>query len=180
MNCHYCGKECEGFVFEQDDFSVFAHRDCAVKQLETYGKLANGVVKTCSRLQEIKDKFNPDEWFEGFYLGASDIEWLIKQAEKVERLEADLKQANALLEWEEEYGYKKHLEICEIEAENEKLKEDIERWKKINQDLVSAYSNRNERLRDALRDIQQELNRYCSEGWTTKAIEIAKKALEGE
>jgi hypothetical protein len=35
-----------------------------------------------------------------------------------------------------------------------------------------------ERYERALNDIANELSRYCSEGWTTKALEIAIKSLE--
>ncbi|MCQ6275769.1 hypothetical protein JMM81_12465 [Bacillus sp. V3B] len=31
------------------------------------------------RLEEIENKFNPIEWFEGYYLSAEDIEWLIEE-----------------------------------------------------------------------------------------------------
>ena len=37
-----------------------------------------------------------------------------------------------------------------------------------------------ERYEEALDKIIYELNRYCSEGWTTKALEIAKEAVKGE
>ena len=39
LKCYYCDKECEGFAFEQGYFSVFAHRNCAIEQIEKYGKL---------------------------------------------------------------------------------------------------------------------------------------------
>ncbi len=34
MKCYYCHQACEGLVFEQGNFSIVAHRDCAVKKLE--------------------------------------------------------------------------------------------------------------------------------------------------
>jgi hypothetical protein len=39
MKCHYCGNECEGFVFEQVNLIVIAHRNCAEEKLEKDGKL---------------------------------------------------------------------------------------------------------------------------------------------
>lgn len=40
LKCYYCEKECEGLVFEQDNLSVFAHRECAVEKVNKDGKLA--------------------------------------------------------------------------------------------------------------------------------------------
>lgn len=34
MKCYYCQQVCEGLVFEQGNFSIVAHRDCALKKLE--------------------------------------------------------------------------------------------------------------------------------------------------
>lgn len=39
IRCYYCGKECEGLAFEQGNFSVIAHRSCAVKKVEKDGQL---------------------------------------------------------------------------------------------------------------------------------------------
>lgn len=42
MNCYYCNEECEGLVFEQGNFTVFAHRECAVEKVEKDGTLKKG------------------------------------------------------------------------------------------------------------------------------------------
>lgn len=47
MKCYYCNKACEGFVFEQGNFTVFAHRDCAVENVESCGTLMKS---DCSKL----------------------------------------------------------------------------------------------------------------------------------
>jgi predicted RNase H-like nuclease (RuvC/YqgF family) len=43
--------------------------------------------------------------------------------EEIEGLEADLKQANALLQWENDYSEKKHLKNIELAEKVEKIKE---------------------------------------------------------
>jgi hypothetical protein len=71
--------------------------------------------------------------------------------------------------------------------------DDIKYWSVINEQTihpkVSLYKSdfdwlikqaeKVEQYEKALNDIAKELNRYCSEGWTTKALEIANKSLEG-
>ena len=39
IRCYYCEKECEGFVFEQGNLSIFAHKECALAKVEKDGNL---------------------------------------------------------------------------------------------------------------------------------------------
>lgn len=42
MKCYYCHEKCEGFVFEQGNFSVIAHKECAIEKVNNDGKLLKG------------------------------------------------------------------------------------------------------------------------------------------
>jgi TPP-dependent trihydroxycyclohexane-1,2-dione (THcHDO) dehydratase len=71
------------------------------------------------------------------------------------------------------------MELAENVEELSKFKKDAETLFQRQKLGFANLAEKIERYEKALNDIAKELNRYCSEGWTTKALEIANKSLEG-
>jgi hypothetical protein len=71
------------------------------------------------------------------------------------------------------------IEQAEKVEELSKFKKDAETLFQRQKLGFANLAEKIERYEKALNDIVKELNRYCSEGWTTKALEIANKSLEG-
>jgi hypothetical protein len=70
------------------------------------------------------------------------------------------------------------IEQAEKVEELSKFKKDAETLFQRQKLGFANLAEKIERYEKAFKDIANELNRYCSEGWTTKALEIANKSLE--
>lgn len=147
MKCYYCEKECEGFVFEQGDFSAFSHRNCAVEQVDKYGDLQKKIEKMdIERLKEImamssEERMNHIKTF----LSENDLNVLDMLDEAV----------NAEKERVESFhnGYKQGLFDAEMKRRVEQIEEETDQ-------IILEKTDRINVLEEELKGLKQDLEMY--------------------